>query len=236
MLMRVPLLFVGLLASMTTALAALPAATADLDTQVMETARRALLDQADQAGLLAADVQLTQPSPRARPACPAGWDIAVQDSRSLSRIRLVARCVDDSARVPPQDFLLRATLSAEVLVVVQAVSAGQAVSEDAVQLQRRDISQTLDAISTLDTGLAARTSLRPGQVLQKRLLVAAVLVRRGDAVRILANRDGVRVEAQGEALDSGARQGVIRVRNLNSGRIIQARVLEAGLVEPAELR
>ncbi len=221
---------------MTTALAALPAATIDMDTQVMETARRALLDQADQAGLLAADVQLTQPAPRARPACPAGWDIAMQDSRSLSRIRLVARCVDDNARVPPQDFLLRATLSAEVLVVVQAVNAGQAVSEDAVQLQRRDISQTLDAISTLDTGLAARTSLRPGQVLQKRLLVAAVLVRRGDAVRILANRDGVRVEAQGEALDSGARQGVIRVRNLTSGRIIQARVLEAGLVEPAELR
>lgn len=221
---------------MTSALAALPAATADLDTQVVETARRALLDQADQAGLLAAEVQLTQPSPRARPACPAGWDIAMQDSRSLSRIRLVARCVDDSLRVAPQDFLLRATLSAEVLVMVQSVSTGQAVSEDAVQLQRRDISQTLDAISTLDTGLAARTSLRPGQVLQKRLLVAAVLVRRGDAVRILANRDGVRVEAQGEALDSGARQGVIRVRNLNSGRIIQARVLEAGLVEPAELR
>lgn len=148
---------------MTTALAALPAATADLDTQVVETARRALLDQADQAGLLAAEVQLIQPSPRARPACPAGWDIAVQDSRSLSRIRLVARCVDDSARVPPQDFLLRATLSAEVLVVVQAVATGQAVSEDAVQLQRRDISQTLDAISTLDTGLAARTSLRPAR-------------------------------------------------------------------------
>jgi flagella basal body P-ring formation protein FlgA len=236
MLMRVPLLFLGLLASMTTALAALPTATADLDSQVVETARRALLDQADQAGLLAADVQLTQPSPRARPACPAGWDIAVQDSRSLSRLRLVARCVDDSAREPPQDFLLRATLSAEVLVMSQSVSTGQAVSEADVQLQRRDISQTLDALSTLDTGLAARTSLRPGQVLQKRLLVAAVLVRRGDAVRILAHRDGVRVEAQGEALDSGARQGVIRVRNLTSGRIIQARVLESGLVEPAELR
>ncbi len=221
---------------MTGALAALPAATADLDSQVVETARRALLDQADQAGLLAAEVQLTQPSPRARPACPAGWDIALQDSRSLSRIRLVARCVDDSAKVPPQDYLLRATLSAEVLVMTQSVSTGQPVGEADVQLQRRDISQTTDALSTLDTGLAARTSLRPGQVLQKRLLVAAVIVRRGDAVRILASRDGVRVEGQGEALDSGARQAVIRVRNLNSGRIIQARVLETGLVEPAELR
>jgi flagellar basal body P-ring formation protein FlgA len=224
------------MAWMTGALAALPAATADLDTQVVEVARRALLDQADQAGLLAADVQLTQPAPRPRPACPAGWDIALQDSRSLGRIRLVARCLDDAARVPPQDYLLRATLSAEVLVMTQPVNTGQAVSDSDVQLQRRDISQTLDALSTLDTGLAARTSLKPGQVLQKRLLVAAVLVRRGDAVRILASRDGVRVEGQGEALDSGARQGLIRVRNINSGRIIQARVLDVGMVEPADLR
>ena len=69
-----------------------------------------------------------------------------------------------------------------------------------------------------------------------RLLAAAVLVKRGDAVRIRASRGGVSVEGAGEALDSGARQGLIRVRNNASGRVIQARVLDAGLVEPAELR
>ena len=51
-----------------------------------------------------------------------------------------------------------------------------------------------------------------------------------------ASRDGVSVEAQGEALDSGARQALIRVRNDASGRVLQARVLDAGFVEPAELR
>ncbi len=124
------------------------------------------------------------------------------------RLRLVARCTDDAARVPPQDFLLRATLSAEVLVVTQGVASGQPVSDDQLQLQRRDISQTPDALSTLEAGFAARTTLRPGQLLQKRLLAAAIVVKRGDAVRIQASRGGVSVEGAGEALDSGARQGL----------------------------
>ncbi|WP_158218722.1 flagellar basal body P-ring formation chaperone FlgA [Roseateles aquatilis] len=213
-----------------------PDATAALDAQVLDTARAALLDQAQQAGLIAPELQLTQPAPRARPACPAGWDVALLDSRSLMRLRLVARCTDDAARVPPQDFLLRATLSAEVLVVTQGVASGQPVTEDQLQLQRRDISQTPDALSTLEPGLAARSTLRPGQLLQKRLLAAAIVVKRGDTVRIQASRGGVSVEGAGEALDSGARQGVIRVRNNASGRVIQARVLDSGLVEPAELR
>ncbi|WP_343629962.1 flagellar basal body P-ring formation chaperone FlgA [Roseateles sp.] len=216
--------------------AAAPRGGDALEAQVMEAARATLLDQARQSGLIAPEVQLTQPAPRVRPPCPAGWDVAMQDSRSLLRLRLVARCADDAARVPPQDFLLRAALSAEVLVVAQSVASGQPVNDDALQLQRRDISQTPDALSTLEPGQAARSTLRVGQVLQKRLLAAAIVVKRGDAVRIQASRGGVSVEGAGEALDSGARQAVIRVRNSASGRVIQARVLEPGLVEPAELR
>lgn len=210
-------------------------AAADLETQVLDLARRSLLEQAEQAGWVAPEVQVTLPAAkRSTPPCPAGWDVAVQDLRSLLRLRLVARCAD--ARVPPQDFLLRATVSAEVLVLAQAVPSGQEVGDADVQLQRRDVSQTPDALAALEPGLAARSGLRPGQLLQKRLLVAAVVVKRGDAVRIQASRDGVAVEAPGEALDSGARQALIRVRNANSGRIVQARVIGPGLVEPASLR
>lgn len=209
------------------------ASAATLDAQVEEMARRALLDQAQQAGLLAPEVQLTLPAPKPRPACAGGWDIVVQDLRSLLRLRLVARC--DDGRTPAQDYLLRATLSADVLVLAQPVGAGAPLGDEDVQLLRRDVSQIPDAVSTLEPGMAARSSLRAGQVLQKRLLVAALVVKRGDQVRILANRRGISVEASGEALDSGARQGVIRVRNASTGRVIQARVLDAGLVEPAEL-
>lgn len=205
-----------------------------LQAQALELARRSLQEQADDAGLLDAQLHLSEPAARARPACPGGWDLTVQDLRSLLRIRLLARCTDPG--VPAQDFLLRATLSAQVLVLSEAVASGQPVGEAQVRLQRRELSQIGDALSTLEPGLAARASLRPGQLLQKRLLVAAQLIKRGDAVRIQASRAGISVEGSGEALDSGARQALIRVRNSASGRVIQARVLGPGLVEPAELR
>jgi flagella basal body P-ring formation protein FlgA len=218
------------------ALQAARAAPASLDDQVMEATRRALLDQAQQGGLLSAEVQLNLPAARiTRPPCPAGWDIALEDPSRLLHLHVVARCAD--GRTPPQDYLLRATLSADVLVALHAVEAGRALAEADVELQHRDISALPDAVSSL-AALAERVpraSLRPGQVLQLRLMQPQLLVRRGEAVRIVAERDGIEVQAGGEALEAGARGALVHVRNANSGRVITARVVDAGVVEPADL-
>jgi len=202
----------------------------------MEATRRALLDQAQHDGLVAPEVQLNLPAAKtARPPCPAGWDIAAEDLSLLTHLHVVAHCAD--GRTPPQDYLLRATLSADVLVVLRPVASGQALADGDVELQHRDISVLRDAVSSLAavTERVPRTSLRPGQVLQQRLLQPQLLVHRGEAVRIVAQRDAVAVQAPGEALDSGARGATVRVRNANSGRVIAARVIDVGEVEPADL-
>ncbi|QPF74155.1 flagellar basal body P-ring formation protein FlgA [Roseateles sp. DAIF2] len=205
---------------------------AGLEAQVTEAARRAVLELADREGWVAPDVQIAAPAAKPRPACAPGWDIVAQDLRSLSRLRFSARC----AGQPNQDFVLRAGLSAEVLVATQNIPAGRALGEADVELQRRDLGQASDALGRTEDvlGQAPRSSLRPGQILQKRQLLAAQLVRRGDRVRILARHEGIEVQAPGEALEAGARDARIKVRNSNSGRVITARVLEPGLVEPAE--
>jgi len=217
------------------ALLALPALTlaASLEVQVQDAARRAVLDTADREGWIAPELQFAPQPARPAPACAGGWEVAVQDARSLSRLRVQARCPASPA-LPAQSFVLRASLSAEVLVARQAVAAGQALAEGDVELQRRDISQASDALGRLEDvlGQAPRSSLRPGQVLQKRQLAPALLVRRGERVRIVARSEGIEVQGAGEALDAGARDAVIRVRNSASGRVISARVLDAGLVEP----
>lgn len=202
---------------------------------MIEFTRQALLEQAQHQGLLSPDVVLTLPAVvPARPPCPAGWDIAAQDLRNLLHVRVVARCAD--GKTPAQDYLLRATLSADVLVMARAVAAGKALSDEDVELQHRDISLVTDAVSNLD-GLAEttpRTALRVGQLLQQRLMQAMVLVKRGDAVRIVARRDGLEVQSSGEAQDAGARGATVRVRNVASGRVISARVIDPGVVEPAD--
>ena len=77
--------------------------------------------------------------------------------------------------------------------------------------------------------------LRPGQVLQKRLLAAPVLVKRGEVVVIEARSGPIQVTASGEALEPGRQGDVVRVRNVNTGKIIRARVVDTGTVQPADM-
>lgn len=214
-----------------------PTATPSLEARVMEFAQQGLLDQAQREGLLEPQLQIGSPGTRGRaisaPPCPVAWQIQVQDTRFLSRLRYSAHCPATGTSL---DFVLRAQLSAEVLVATQSVSSGRALTQDDVELQRRDITNAPEAVSQFEAvlGLSPRNSLRAGQILQKRQLQAAILVRRGEKVRILARNAGIEVQAPGEALEPGARDALIKVRNSASGRTITARVLEAGLVEPAE--
>ncbi|MET0518964.1 MAG: flagellar basal body P-ring formation chaperone FlgA [Burkholderiaceae bacterium] len=216
-------------------------APARLEDRVLEFARQALLAQAERDGLLEPQVELSLPAGKTRaaaPPCPGDWEIEALELRQLNRLRLRARCPALGGNAgASQEFLLRGQLQATVLVAAAAVPAGRALGAADVELQPRDISNLPDVLSDSQAleGLSPRSSLRAGQVLQKRLLQAALLVRRGERVRIIADNGGIQVEAPGEALDAGARDAQIRVRNSSSGRIITARVRAPGQVEPADL-
>jgi flagella basal body P-ring formation protein FlgA len=61
--------------------------------------------------------------------------------------------------------------------------------------------------------------------------MASTLVKRGEPVRIVARHEQIEVSMAGDALDTGARGDMVRVRNAN-GTVIRARVTGAGTVEP----
>jgi flagella basal body P-ring formation protein FlgA len=76
--------------------------------------------------------------------------------------------------------------------------------------------------------------LRPGDILRSGQLSSPVLVKRGDAVLMIARREGIEVSTAGEALDAGARGALVRVRNAGSGQIVRMRVAGPGAVEPVD--
>lgn len=82
--------------------------------------------------------------------------------------------------------------------------------------------------------MAARRTIRSGEILRQNMLAAPQLVKRGDQVRIVARHENIEVTMSGEALDNGVRGATIRVKN-SSGAQIRARVIEAGTVEPLDL-
>lgn len=165
------------------------------------------------------------------PECAGALKIqATGDAPSaMERQQLRLSCADG--------WTLSATGQAHVfLPVVHAagiIDRGQTLTGDDLKLQRINIAKArrgyynhLDEV----VGLAAKRRIRAGQTITPALLEQAMAVRRGEPVRMIANNDGIEASASGEALADGQPGDVIRVRNARSGKVIDAKVVEAGVV------
>jgi flagella basal body P-ring formation protein FlgA len=214
-----------------------------LEDQVAEFARQGLVDQATREGLVNPQAQArvlpalgtAAAQRRAAAVCNKPWTLQAQDMRSPGRVRVSASCAASAA--PALEFLLKGELSAEVLVAATALPAGKTLAESDLLRERRNMTSSADVLSDADavTGQALRSAVRAGQPISRRQLAEAIVVKRGAAVRIVARNGEIEVQAAGEALDAGARDAMIRVRNVNTGRIISARVTGPGEVAPASL-
>ncbi|WP_234985884.1 flagellar basal body P-ring formation chaperone FlgA [Pseudogulbenkiania subflava] len=207
----------------------------ELDNAVLAHARRWLDDAAARVGLEQARPRLTPIPSReaaALPACRQPLEVEAFDTASLSRLRFTVRCPE------PQGwstvYTVRAELDARQLVAAHDLDAGKVLGADDVEWAQRPVSELEAGLRSPAeaVGLSSRSALRRGQPLRRKLLEAAVLVRRGEAVEIVASKEAIVVTVPGEALESGHRNDVIRVRNVGSGKTLRARVTEAGRVEP----
>jgi len=204
--------------------------------QVEQLAQEQLAQQAAAAGLLEPLFQVAVvKTTRVMPACPVRVALEALDSRSPQRMRFVASC--PGAGGWRYEILARASVTARVAVTAAPVTANTPLQAGDVELARRDVTMVADSIASLPAvmGLSSRRSLRAGEILRQGQLASPVLVKRGAAVSIVARKEQVQVSMDGVAMDAGAQGEVIRVRNASSGTIIRARVLEPGVVEPAEI-
>ncbi|HHY47241.1 MAG TPA: flagellar basal body P-ring formation protein FlgA [Firmicutes bacterium] len=122
----------------------------------------------------------------------------------------------------------------QVVVAARTIRRYEVITEDAVRVEKRDISQFYDkAVSSVDEVIgkwAART-IQPGYPIERDCLEEAPVVTRGMRVTIVAEKGGVRVTGIGEALEDGHEGQVIRVRNLDTNRQVQGIVRDAATVE-----
>lgn len=204
--------------------------------RVEQLAREQLAQQAATAGLLEPQFQVAVvKSTRPMPACAAPVALETSDSRSAQRMRFVAVCPGSNSW--RYEMLARGSITAQVAVTSAPVTANTPLQAGDVTLARRDVTMVPDSISSLSgaVGLSSRRSLRAGEVLRQGQLAAPMLIKRGSAVNIVARKEQVEVSMAGEAMDPGALGQVIRVRNATSGTVIRARVVDAGVVEPADI-
>lgn len=164
--------------------------------------------------------------------CADDSPIETIDVRQPSRMRFAVICNGEK-----RETVVRATIAADVVVLVQDLKAGTPIDASSLKLERRDVTATPGALANIDdvAGKTSRRALRAGQLVDRRWLNESVLVKRNAKVTIIARNAGVEVHVAAEALQAGKRGELISVKNSANGTVIRARVIGPDAVEPLEI-
>lgn len=141
-----------------------------------------------------------------------------------ARMTVGIRCPQPSWRI-----YVPVTVSseAEILVARRALARGSRVLPTDVGLELRQVAGFANqyvADTAVLEGHSLRQAVSPGMPLTRALLVGEALVKRGQRVALVARAGGIEVQASGEALADALPDGRVRVRNLDTQRILEGRV------------
>ncbi|QBF25834.1 flagellar basal body P-ring formation protein FlgA [Pseudomonas tructae] len=182
------------------------------------------------------EIQVNNLDPRLRmPLCDQQLGASLESpAQPMGRVTVRVRCDGSSpwtVFVPAQVRLFR-----NVVTVARPLKRDSVVGEQDVTLRERDVGMLKQGfLGSLDQAVGLKV-IRPtvmDQVLTPQHLEQAEVIRKGDQVVITARSGSLAVRMPGEALSKGGLSEQIRVRNLNSKRVVKARVTGPGQVEVA---
>ncbi|CDF83894.1 Putative flagellar basal body P-ring biosynthesis protein FlgA [Pseudomonas knackmussii B13] len=192
-----------------------------------------LADEAQRNGWQGARSQFSHELLGALPPTPCATPLQVlrrsEEPSALARQRYEVRCGDGWSLVVSS----QAEVFLPVLVTGAVLERGHTLEAGDLQLKTQNIARAHHGFyvrADQVLGQALRRRVRAGQLLTPALLTEAAQVKRGQQVRISASRDGIQASMPGEAMANGQQGEVIKVRNLSSQKVIQAKVIDAGVV------
>jgi flagella basal body P-ring formation protein FlgA len=128
----------------------------------------------------------------------------------------------------------RVSLMRRIVVLNRPLMRGDQLKTGDVSYERRDISRLngryIEDIGHL-AGFAATSSINANTVLRASMFRAPKLVKRGQAVIVLAGSPGFEVRVSGKALSDGVAGDRVRVKNTRSKKVVEGRVLENGQIK-----
>ena len=179
------------------------------------------------------EIEVRQLDPRLRmPLCDKELTASLESPRPVGRVTTRVRCEGSSpwtVFVPAQVRLFR-----NVVTAVRPLKRDAIVAEQDIAMRERDIGLLGQGFLSAEDQALGQKILRPmviDQIIAPNFLEQPQMVRKGDQVVITARSGSIAVRMPGEALSDGTFNEQIRVRNLNSKRIIKANITGPGQVE-----
>ncbi|MGZ5006634.1 MAG: flagellar basal body P-ring formation chaperone FlgA [Methylobacter sp.] len=120
-----------------------------------------------------------------------------------------------------------------VVVLAQPVQRGEIITRQHLAIEKREVSNLREDFATQPEQVENKQALRQlntGTILSLRHIVEPKIIKRGDKVIISTTKPEFSIRMNGVAMMDGTKGQLITVKNQNSGRIINATVIEAGLV------
>lgn len=177
------------------------------------------------------------PAVTLRPADQVRLAVELRSPAAAGRVKVDVAVFVNGQRRSVVPVLLDVSYAQQVAVVKRRVGPGELLKDEALTAERQMVDGTNAWLSFAEArGKRAKTTLSPGQRLTDADVETApqdlpLLVKARDRVRLIAHVGGFRVSAMGEALQDGREGQTIRVRNVDSNKIISGRVLERNVVE-----
>ena len=120
-----------------------------------------------------------------------------------------------------------------VVVLSQPIQRGETFTRQHLAIEKREVSNLREdfvtQIEQIENKQATR-QLNTGAVISLRNLVEPKLIKRGDKVVISTTKPDFSIRMSGVAMMDGVKGQLIKVKNQNSGRVLNATVIEPGLV------
>ncbi|MBL6986996.1 MAG: flagellar basal body P-ring formation protein FlgA [Methylobacter sp.] len=120
-----------------------------------------------------------------------------------------------------------------VVVLTRPVQRGEIITRQHLAIEKREMPNHRENFATQLEQVENKQAIRQinfGTILSLKNIVEPTLIKRGDKVVISSTKQGLSIKMSGEAMMDGTKGQLIKIKNQNSGRIINATVIKPGLV------
>lgn len=121
-----------------------------------------------------------------------------------------------------------------VVVAINNIQPRQIIAASDLQIAERDVSSINRKYFTDPSKLVGREANRiinSGTIFTTGMIVNPVIIEAGTQIYVVAVVNGVMVKTEAIAMERGREDAVIRVKNIDSGRIMRGRVIDATTVQ-----
>jgi flagella basal body P-ring formation protein FlgA len=143
--------------------------------------------------------------------------------------------IADGQQAGTRQVTFRPKYNTRRVITAKDVSAGETLTADNTRIEKVITDEPEPDDWTAPYGLLAARNLAAGSIVGQGMAKApqpAVVIERNQSVVIRIDRAGLVVTAMGRAMQQGKLGECIKVRNIDSQRVISAKVNEDGTVEP----